>query len=52
MCGARLMRGKGQVVYMQFRENTFGTTETFKVGGSESYGTYKVDPDTGKESEV
>jgi hypothetical protein len=43
---------KGQVVYMQFMEDTFGTTDTFKVGGSGSYGTYKVDPDTGKEFEV
>jgi uncharacterized protein len=44
--------GKGQVVYMQFMEDTFGSTDTFKVGGSGSYGTYKVDPDTGKEFEV
>jgi uncharacterized protein len=43
---------KGQVVYMQFMDDTFGTTDTFKVGGSGSYGTYKVDPDTGKEFEV
>jgi hypothetical protein len=43
---------KGQVVYMQFMEDTFGTTETFKVGGSGSYGTYKLDPETGREFEV
>lgn len=43
---------KGQVVYMQFMEDTLGTTDTFKVGGSGSYGTYKVDPETGGEFEV
>ena len=42
----------GQVVYMQFMEDTLGSTDTFKVGGAGSYGTYKVDPDTGEEFEV
>lgn len=37
---------------MQFMEDTFGTTDTFKGGGKESYGMYKVDPDTGEEIEV
>ena len=44
--------GAGQVVYMQFMEDTLGSTETFKVGGAGSYGTYKVDPQTGAEFEV
>jgi hypothetical protein len=43
---------KGQVMYMQFMEDTFGTREAFKVGGSGSYGTCNVDPETGREFEV
>ena len=40
---------KGQVVYMQFMEDTLGTSDTFLTSGKR---TYKVDPDTGAEVEI
>lgn len=37
---------QGQVVYMQFMEDTLGTSDTFLTSGKR---TYEVDPDTGAE---
>jgi len=41
--------GKGQVVYMQFMEDTLGTSDTFITSGER---TYEVDPDTGAEVKI
>ena len=46
------VEGEPKIVFMQFMEDTIGSTGVFRLDYDKGYGTYRVDPDTGKDIEV